>query len=70
MQKKRNVRRISDACREYRMPHKWYVNRCWGAHNSACFISNLRVVMTPDGSAYAYSAFRQLSELYLAEGLK
>jgi len=29
-----------------------------------------RVVMTPDGDAYAYAYSRVLSNLYLVEGLK
>jgi hypothetical protein len=29
-----------------------------------------QVVMTPDGSAYAYSFERDISTLYVAEGLK
>ncbi len=31
---------------------------------------NVAVVMTPDGRSYAYSFWRGMSELYLAEGLK
>jgi hypothetical protein len=38
--------------------------------DNAGLISDQRLVITPDGSAYAYSAFRLLSDLYLAEGLK
>jgi peptidoglycan hydrolase-like amidase len=33
-------------------------------------LASLRVVMTPDGSSYAYSARRAHSVLYVVEGLK
>jgi len=36
----------------------------------AGFLNSPRVVITPDGSAYAYDGFRMLSDLYLVEGLK
>jgi Tol biopolymer transport system component len=38
--------------------------------DNAGLISDQRFVITPDGSAYAYSSFRLLSDLYLVEGLK
>jgi serine/threonine protein kinase len=40
------------------------------AADSAGFMSTLHIVITPDGSAYAYAGFRLLSDLYLVEGLK
>lgn len=33
-------------------------------------VTGLRVVPTPDGKAYAYSYRRELSTLYLVEGLR
>jgi hypothetical protein len=38
--------------------------------DNAGFISDLRLVIAPDGSAYAYSCYRILSDLYLVDGLK
>ena len=38
--------------------------------DSAGFMNPPRVVLIPDGSAYAYGGFRMLSDLYLVEGLK
>jgi hypothetical protein len=36
----------------------------------AGLMPKMRIRITPDGKSVAYSAYRLLSELYLAEGLK
>ncbi len=38
--------------------------------DSAGFMSPPQIVISPDGTAYAYGSFRMLSNLYLVEGLK